>query len=103
MRWEVESADDKLAQYWDNRNNPNLDPRTRATINNYIKGTLHKLYKDARSVPDPVVSGDVNAVIASMRSGHGKIDAAQPAPDFGRLSDNELNKYSLATFGYRAI
>jgi hypothetical protein len=93
--------DPQLREIWDHRNNTALDPTTRTRIASYLKGVQQKLYRAARSVPDPEATADREMVIQAMRGAGGKI-TADPPPNLGRMTDKQLNDFT-ADFGFRAV
>jgi hypothetical protein len=103
-RWLLSQAmvDPTLKACWDNRHNTQLSATTQKQIRAYMRAALARLQKDARSLPDPIATFDRELVAASVRDGGAPVKRHEPAPNFGSLSNRELNEFS-ERFGFTAI
>jgi hypothetical protein len=74
------------------------DPTTWARIEKSLNRELAKDYTRSDTI-DENATVDREAVTAAIRGASAKV-AAEPAPDFGRMSDGELREYNRKNFGF---
>jgi hypothetical protein len=81
------------------------DPATyRAQAARYIRGALLKMEREARAYKpiDSEATSVKEAVSFAVKGAGGKV-APEPPPNLGRMTNNELNRWSRDNFGFDAI
>jgi hypothetical protein len=94
--------DPLFRECWYARNDPTLDPQTMKQVRGYLRHVQDRVTDAAASIPDREATADYEMVAQAVRSAGGKAPTEQP-PDFGRLSNRELNKFTREKFGFEAV